>query len=1356
MAKIYDQTFMQWIEDMLRTGYQLPRATIAVSQNTWKKNWTIQVRPVSADDDSEDLKAAVAIGDDQEIKDIGGVNLVIPADKFLENPKGTFRKILESLQNDILNLDELGTTKGAKIMGNVVRGNLQDNEGRDLRKAQSLILQAIGLRGPSLLTANGDRAFKLIVDSTPTSPNTKLTDRRSFELQEPELPAELQSYKKMALAMINLAENEEETGDRIVARNNVQQEFSRSLVRELNVDPLKTFSWSKKIKGEKHTGSIDKWLTSHKGQIPSYGSTIYVHDMAEILEIPEANFNAFSEPTKKYLGLWVESEKYSRMITGNESFTGTVIREKADANLGIRIVNPENYADTRNVYPSWMNDKTKEAWANFSKDGLMSVKPGRGRLNKYQELRDSYFKQGRFDEFLKLSYADIGLGLDGTPNYRLKNMWADDLNYLREQKLVMQHIIYQIDAPRIRADVYQATLAATGSVNDARAAVDRLEALQNANKLSHDLTAHATVKGLLESLHEGKFASIFFIASRYAASMPLLSKNHKAFATYVKFLDRDTYANLIDTSPIGKALAWAADPRAGTKEAIVKAPVLGWATTLGLTYAGNHKVGLMRLPIFSQASDLLLQNQHFVLHEKYALDAATGKMKSTGIWSTMRLKAGEFDGFFNGKKFVDSTAGRVEKSFGIFDLIKDMEDNKDSFGLTYLLGGDVNEFFTNSQNMLDLRNSLQYIKDNNDIATFLTSASGVGPGARPILNVPPNRWGAILDGMGAQRENLDLIKNIDSYIESLDMLVPVDAAGNIVESKFFKMINRLVRKGKVEPDQIWIFLTKLKASNKGSNLLLKYIGPLDLVSRYANLGHDFLFKSIIWGRMLDGISGARPLKTLIRSFSSPDGINLVRSAQNWPLVKRVVDIGTAMQKVSGLGGAVAITEGQAALTSMVGGRATSLIMRAAASRALGSTVVNLGVLLTKAASLATGPISWVLAIFGKTAFSASIKILRGDMRGAIGVVKSDIRGLWITTKKFVLYPIFLVIAVPCSCLLGIVVFIIMILIPTGLAPYEPTTAGVSSILNSQLITVTKTEVVGSGGIPGLGLIFKSYKIEVKNISTKPVTIASFTDDLSLLMGCDPVTKTGLMYKYGEPGFVGQLFDGASGNNITTEQIAGGFIGVTLQPNESAEATVSLKNIIQGEDATYYNIATASVKEEPGRSASGVVSSIIGDGGCSTCPETWPTCSPGTICTQPISYGPNDPQRFYSNGNNRTHWNTEATDLAVAYVPVYATHDGETYVGNDPGGYGNYVVIKSLMGFQSIVAHLSAVNISAGTIKKGDLIGTSGSTGNSSGPHVHYEFKRINGGYPACLPNQPVIMDLPYIPVAKENLRIWPL
>jgi murein DD-endopeptidase MepM/ murein hydrolase activator NlpD len=78
------------------------------------------------------------------------------------------------------------------------------------------------------------------------------------------------------------------------------------------------------------------------------------------------------------------------------------------------------------------------------------------------------------------------------------------------------------------------------------------------------------------------------------------------------------------------------------------------------------------------------------------------------------------------------------------------------------------------------------------------------------------------------------------------------------------------------------------------------------------------------------------------------------------------------------------------------------------------------------------------------------------------------------------------------------------------------------------------------------------------------------------------------------------------------------------------------------------------------------------------------------------------------------------------APVYAAADGKVSLAQYSRSYGNWVMLEHKNGYVSVYAHLKSYNIRAGLqIKKGDIIGYTGSTGRSSGPHLHFEI-RLNG------------------------------
>jgi murein DD-endopeptidase MepM/ murein hydrolase activator NlpD len=83
------------------------------------------------------------------------------------------------------------------------------------------------------------------------------------------------------------------------------------------------------------------------------------------------------------------------------------------------------------------------------------------------------------------------------------------------------------------------------------------------------------------------------------------------------------------------------------------------------------------------------------------------------------------------------------------------------------------------------------------------------------------------------------------------------------------------------------------------------------------------------------------------------------------------------------------------------------------------------------------------------------------------------------------------------------------------------------------------------------------------------------------------------------------------------------------------------------------------------------------------------------------------------------------DLAVEFgTPVSATADGLVIWAGPYSGYGNLVVVYHSNGLTSRYGHLSRISVEPGRrVRRGDELGHAGSTGRSTGPHVHYEIRQ---------------------------------
>lgn len=99
------------------------------------------------------------------------------------------------------------------------------------------------------------------------------------------------------------------------------------------------------------------------------------------------------------------------------------------------------------------------------------------------------------------------------------------------------------------------------------------------------------------------------------------------------------------------------------------------------------------------------------------------------------------------------------------------------------------------------------------------------------------------------------------------------------------------------------------------------------------------------------------------------------------------------------------------------------------------------------------------------------------------------------------------------------------------------------------------------------------------------------------------------------------------------------------------------------------------------------------------------------------------------------WN--AVDIAAPRgTPIRAAADGSVIIVRDNGawngGYGNYVVITHPNGSQTLYAHMTHTHATAGeTVSAGEVIGYVGTTGEATGPHLHFEVRGAANPFRNC-------------------------
>jgi murein DD-endopeptidase MepM/ murein hydrolase activator NlpD len=103
---------------------------------------------------------------------------------------------------------------------------------------------------------------------------------------------------------------------------------------------------------------------------------------------------------------------------------------------------------------------------------------------------------------------------------------------------------------------------------------------------------------------------------------------------------------------------------------------------------------------------------------------------------------------------------------------------------------------------------------------------------------------------------------------------------------------------------------------------------------------------------------------------------------------------------------------------------------------------------------------------------------------------------------------------------------------------------------------------------------------------------------------------------------------------------------------------------------------------------------------------------------------------FENGISYAHFHTGLDIAAPLYSPIHAAADGTVLFAGPSAdgqghlvGFGLYVVIAHPQGFVTLYGHLSGLSVYAGqTVRQGEIVGFEGSTGNSTGPHLHFEVR----------------------------------
>jgi hypothetical protein len=101
---------------------------------------------------------------------------------------------------------------------------------------------------------------------------------------------------------------------------------------------------------------------------------------------------------------------------------------------------------------------------------------------------------------------------------------------------------------------------------------------------------------------------------------------------------------------------------------------------------------------------------------------------------------------------------------------------------------------------------------------------------------------------------------------------------------------------------------------------------------------------------------------------------------------------------------------------------------------------------------------------------------------------------------------------------------------------------------------------------------------------------------------------------------------------------------------------------------------------------------------------------------------------YGNPSDRyvSGYHTGIDIACAAGSPIYAAHDGTVSVAGWKGAYGNTVEVQANSSLYTSYHHMSSISVRVGqVVSAGKILGHIGSTGQSTGPHLHFEV-RVNG------------------------------
>lgn len=252
---------------------------------------------------------------------------------------------------------------------------------------------------------------------------------------------------------------------------------------------------------------------------------------------------------------------------------------------------------------------------------------------------------------------------------------------------------------------------------------------------------------------------------------------------------------------------------------------------------------------------------------------------------------------------------------------------------------------------------------------------------------------------------------------------------------------------------------------------------------------------------------------------------------------------------------------------------------------------------------------------------------------------------------------------------------------------------------------------------------ESLEADKKDLETQQASLKSDQDEFNKLISDNDEILKNLYASNSEA--QNSLESAALQSDEIEAKISEYYAAQKAAAEQAAKAAQSSSSSSSSSSGNSSSGSSSSGSSSSGSSSSGSSSVIVPSGSG----FAWPT--PGFTYLS---------SEWYEDREVYNHGGIDIAGAGIMGTPVVAAADGTVIASNSScthnwgksyscgcgGGYGNYVMISHAGGKMTVYGHLTSLTVSSGqSVSRGQVIGYVGSTGNSTGPHLHYEC-RLNG------------------------------